>query len=169
MVGSIKGFITFAKNKNPNITSTHCFLHRESLISKTLPITLKPILDQVVNMVNYIKSRPLKTRLFKKMCASMDAQHENLLLHSEVRWLSRDKVLNRVLELKDELLMFFQNEKNDTFNNFLTNEIWCTKLAYLADIFNYLNTVNTSMQGKNENILTSTDKLSAFQKKNILL
>jgi len=25
------------------------------------------------------------------------------------------------------------------------------KLACLADIFNYLNTVNTSMQGKNEN------------------
>jgi len=62
--------------------------------------------------------------------------------------------------------MFFQNEKNDTFNNFLTNHIiWCTKLAYLADIFNYSNTVNTNMQGKNENILTSTDKLSAFQKK----
>ncbi|KAE9543399.1 hypothetical protein AGLY_002199 [Aphis glycines] len=99
------------------------------------------------------------------MCASMDAQHESLLLHSEVRWLSRSKVLNRVLELKDELLIFFQNEKNDTFNNFLTNDIWCTKLAYLADIFNYLNTVNTSMQGKNENILTSTHKLSAFQKK----
>lgn len=73
MIGYIKGFITFAKNKNLNIISTHCFLHRESLISKTLPITLKPILDQVVSMVNYIKSRPLKTHLFKKMCASMDA------------------------------------------------------------------------------------------------
>jgi len=42
------------------------------------------------------------------------------------------------------------------------------KLACLADIFNYLNTVNTSMQGKNEKILTSTDKPSAFRKKNIL-
>lgn len=37
-------------------------------------------------------------------------------------------------------------------------------LNYLADIFNYLNTVNTGLQGKNENILTCTDKLTAFQK-----
>lgn len=39
------------------------------------------------------------------------------------------------------------------------------KMAYLADIINYLNTVNVGMRGKNENILTSSDKLSAFQKK----
>ncbi|CAI6363212.1 unnamed protein product [Macrosiphum euphorbiae] len=38
-------------------------------------------------------------------------------------------------------------------------------MAYLADIFNYLNSVNAGMQGKNENILTSTDKLLTFKKK----
>lgn len=107
MVGSIKGFTTLAKKKNPNIISTHCFLHRESLISKTLPITLKSVLDKIVSMVNYIKSRPLQSRLFKKLCESMEAQHVCLLLHCEVRWLSRGKVLNRILELKNELLMFF--------------------------------------------------------------
>lgn len=90
-VGSIKGFVTLAKTKNPNIISTHCFLHRESLASKTLPLALKTVLDQVINMVNYIKSRPLKTRLFKQLCKSMEAQYESLLLHTEIRWLSREK------------------------------------------------------------------------------
>jgi hypothetical protein len=47
----------------------------------------------------------------------------------------------------------------------LKNDIWCAKLAYLTDIFKYLNSVNTSIQGRNENILTSTDKLSAVKKK----
>ena len=37
-------------------------------------------------------------------------------------------------------------------------------LAYLADIFNYINSINTKMQGREENILTSTDKLLSFQK-----
>ena len=39
------------------------------------------------------------------------------------------------------------------------------KLAYLADIYQHLNNLNTSMQGAKENILTSTDKLLAFKNK----
>ena len=165
MVGSLKGFVTLAKKRNANIISTHCFLHRESLVSKTLPVALKPVLDKVVNMVNFIKSRPLKIRVFKNLCISMEAKYESLLLHSEVRWLSRGKVLRRFLELKDELMTFFQNENMDDFVEYLQNDIWCAKLAYLADIFDYLNCVNTSLQGRKENFLTSTDKLTAFRKK----
>lgn len=44
----------------------------------------------------------------------------------------------------------------DIFMSFLTNDIFgVLKKAYLADIFNYLNSVNV-IQSKNENILTST-------------
>ncbi|XP_050066389.1 zinc finger BED domain-containing protein 5-like [Aphis gossypii] len=168
MVGSIKGFITLAKQININIIHTHCFLHREALIAKTLPQELKAVLDQTITMVNYIKLRPLKSRLFKQLCNAMDAKHECLLLHTEVRWLSRGKVLMRVFELKEELLEFYSTEGNITLCELLKNEKWCAMLAYLADIFNYINGVNTNMQGREENILTSTDKLLAFQKKIVM-
>ena len=36
---------------------------------------------------------------------------------------------------------------------------------YLAEIFAHLNSLNTSMQGREENILTSSDKLVAYKKK----
>lgn len=49
--------------------------------------------------------------------------------------------------------------------SFLTDDIWRAKMAYLADIFNYLNNVNTCMESKIENILTFTDKLVIFKKK----
>ena len=39
------------------------------------------------------------------------------------------------------------------------------KLAYLADIFYHLNELNTRMQGRNENLLTSTDKIDGFLSK----
>ncbi|CAI9730273.1 Hypothetical predicted protein [Octopus vulgaris] len=40
-------------------------------------------------MVNYIKKRPLKCRLFEQICVDIDSQHKRLLLHTNVRWLSK--------------------------------------------------------------------------------
>ena len=37
----------------------------------------------------------------------------------------------------------------------LASEMWCAKLAYLADIFAHLNELTTKIQGRNENILTT--------------
>ena len=115
MVGSIKGFVTLAKTANNEIITTQCFLHREALVAKTLGFQLKDILDGVVKMVNFIKSRLLKSRLFTKLCEEMGSQHVNLILHTEVRWLSRGKVLSRVFELKEEMLTFFTVEDKKDF------------------------------------------------------
>ena len=165
MVGSIKGLVSFIKQKNPNIITTHCFLHREVLMAKTLGPKLKEVFNQVVEMVNFIKTRPVKARIFEQLCENMDSQHTRLLLHTEVRWLSRGKVLFRVLELRQELLVFFKKENKSKFYELLENEFWMSKLEYLTDMFQHLNSLNLSMQNGNENILSSTDKIKAFQKK----
>jgi len=80
MTGSIKRFITIAKNQNPNINKTHCFLHREALVAKSIVNELKIVLDQVVKMVNFIKSRPQKIRLFSQLCESMESDHYTLII-----------------------------------------------------------------------------------------
>ena len=42
---------------------------------------------------------------------------------------------------------------------------WCARLAHMADIFQHLNELNTRMQGRNENLLTNTDKINGFRSK----
>ena len=128
---------------------------------------MKTVLNQVVKMVNYVRQGPLKSRLFAKLCKSMESAHVSLILHTEVRWLSRGNVLSRIYELREELLIFFIQENLIDFSDSLIDESWCSKFAYLADIFKQLNKVNTNMQmqGRTENVLSSTDKLRSLQKK----
>ena len=91
MVESIKGFVSVVKMVNSAIISTHCLLHGEVLIGKTLNSDLKYVLKKVKEMVNYIKAKPFKSRLFAKISKEMEANYENLLLHIEARWLSCGK------------------------------------------------------------------------------
>ena len=111
MVGRIKGFVNRVREKNPNVVVTHCFLHRKALVAKTLPMELASVLDNVVSMGNYIKTRPLKSQLFAILCEEMGVVHKALLPHTEVRWLSQGKVLARVHELREELQLFLTEEK----------------------------------------------------------
>ncbi|XP_050066484.1 zinc finger BED domain-containing protein 5-like [Aphis gossypii] len=53
----------------------------------------------------------------------------------------------------------------ETEFNFLGDEEWWTKLSFLTDLFEHLNKLNSSMQGRDENILTSSDKIMAFIEK----
>jgi len=86
------------------------------------------------------------------------------IIHTEVRWLSKGKVLTRFYELHNELLIYFTME-NSKYCDLLSAEIWCSKLAFQAYIFEHLNHLNSSMQGENESILSSTDKLHGFKDK----
>ena len=115
MVGCIKGFASLAQKENPNLVRTHCFLHREVLVSRASQENLKQVLHQVAEIVNCIKSRPIKSRLFEELCKSMCSQHVRLLMHTDVRWLSKGKVLTRFHELQKELIVFFDKEKRERF------------------------------------------------------
>jgi hypothetical protein len=84
MVGSIRGFASLVKKGNPDVT-THCLIHRKVLVSKILGDEMKEVLVDAIKMVNFIKHRPLHSRMFKKLCENLDKQHTNLLLHTEIR------------------------------------------------------------------------------------
>ena len=96
MTGRKSGVVARIKAVNPTLIATHCMIHRQALASKSMAPELHSVLNTVVTAVNFIKSRALQSRLFGQLCKEMGATHDSLLFHSEVRWLSRGKVLQRV-------------------------------------------------------------------------
>ena len=58
--------------------------------------------------MNFIRGRAVNFRLFKANFRFFDLgkEHQYLLFHIEVQWLSRRKVLSRVAELVTEVAVF---------------------------------------------------------------
>ena len=162
MLGTKSGFQAFVKKQNPNAKGIHCMIHRHALASKTLPPPLREVLDQTIQMVNFVKGGALNSRLFKQLCIDMDADHHVLLFHTKTRWLSRGNVTKRVFELRNELKIFFELEKKMEFVSLLNNDRWIRYLAYMVDIFDQLNKLNLKMQKRNTNIIQFKDSLKAF-------
>ncbi len=67
---------------------------------------LMNVLKDLVKIINFIKSRPLNFRIFTILCDEVGSNHNTLLFHTEVRWLSRGKVLIRFYELRKEIRTF---------------------------------------------------------------
>ena len=63
--------MSFVKKENKNISVVHCLIQRENLTAKEIQGDLAIVFKEVVSVVNFIKSRPLHTRLFRVLCDEM--------------------------------------------------------------------------------------------------
>ena len=87
------------REKVPNIIQTYCMIDREVLVAKRLAQSLSEVLSSCVKIVNSIKASLLQSRMFSKLCDELGSEHSSLLLHTEIRWLSQGKIVERMLEL----------------------------------------------------------------------
>ncbi|GBN01635.1 Zinc finger BED domain-containing protein 5 [Araneus ventricosus] len=97
------------KGKAKGCSSVHCILHQHALTMKKMPPFKKEALSETVKIINFIKSRPKNNRLFRILCGDMESLHTSLLLHTEIRWLFRDKSLIRLFELRNEVGIFLRD------------------------------------------------------------
>ena len=100
---------------------------------------------QAVKIDNAVRSRLLNSRQFRRsLCENMDSQHDHLLLHTKIRWLSRGKVLFHLFKLREETKLFLK-EINYLMSEFLLDKAWLRNLAKLGDIFGRFHELDISL------------------------
>jgi hypothetical protein len=99
MSGCYSGLQALIRGKAPDAVWTHRIIHREALASQNFSVHLNEVLQTVINVVNFIKTRPHISRFFSKMCQDMGPEHTSLLYYSTTRWFPEEMYYHAFLNL----------------------------------------------------------------------
>ncbi|CAH1985041.1 unnamed protein product [Acanthoscelides obtectus] len=117
------------------------FISYLKLVAKILSVRLHESLHLVI--------------IFAQLCEEND--FHQLLLHTEVRWLS--KGFTRFYALFETILEFLDTKDKMLKENLMKRK---TDIAYLTDLFTKFNMVNLQLQGDSLNLIKTKSILSAF-------
>ena len=97
------------------------------------------------------------------MCVENNEEFGRLLLHTEVRWLSKGSCFKRFYSLFDTVVQFLQEYKcRDLSDDLLACK---TDIAYLTDLFCIFNDLNLQLQGDDISLIEAKSKICNFMKK----
>ncbi|XP_061597630.1 protein FAM200A-like [Cololabis saira] len=169
MLGKHRGLVSRLKEIAPQTHGLHCLIH-QSVLCARLSGELKGVMDKVMRIINFIRgTSSTQHRLFRQLVSeSEDATHDDLLLHNDVRWLSKGKALERFCALLDEVKAFLRLSKMraaDDHLAFLQDEMSMSNVAFLTDIFGHLNQLNLQLQGRGKTIVDMVEKMESFTRK----
>ncbi|XP_067131976.1 general transcription factor II-I repeat domain-containing protein 2B-like [Centruroides vittatus] len=170
MTGKNIGLAGLLQKEGITCRMLHCIIHQEALCG--LSLQLKDVMDKVCKITNLIRggNRSLTHRKFKTFLDELETEYGDLLLHSNVRWLSVGKCLRRFFTLRKEVHLFLTEiavDENLTAN--LVDKNFIYSLAFLTDITNYLNILNKSLQGQDQNVCCLYKYVTGFRNKLKLL
>ena len=96
----------------------------------------------VIKVVNHIKSNSLRDHLFREFCKQNGEKFGRLVLHTEVRWLSKGNYLKRFIALGDSIVSFLADTQLGA--KLLANKF---DVFNLSDIFEKFNSLNKQIFG----------------------
>ena len=164
MVGKNKGFVALlSEHENRPILRFHCILHQEALCARMCDGKLDKVMSLVIRVINFIVARALNDHQFKTLLDEVGNNYHDLLLHSNVRWLSRGKVLSRFAACLNEIRTFL--EMKGIEHPELAETEWLLMFYYLVDMTEHLNQLNVKMQGNGNTVSSLQQAEFAFENK----
>lgn len=166
MVGNQNGLVGIVKKNlieqgiDPgSVVFSHCIIHQQNICAKSLK--MEEVMKVVKQVVNTIRSRGLRHRQFRTFLEELDSEYEDVPYFTEVRWLSRGRMLNRVWLLKQEITEFYSTVLQQEISDF-EDEQFINDFAFLVDITTHLNILNSDLQGKNHLISDMYHNVASF-------
>jgi hypothetical protein len=151
MVGEQKEFSGLLRRSGVKCPIFHCIIHQEALCGKS--VQQSNCRKEVAKITNLVRggNRSLSHRTFRSFLEEIDASYGDLLLHSQIRWLSAGKCLEQFFALRREIPLFLKDEiSSDTtdLEQEMLNPTFICELAFLTDITKHMNDLNMKLQGK---------------------
>jgi hypothetical protein len=113
---------------------------------------MKKVLDNSTKWLTLTNKDQFTPEYLKKTVLKPWQTAHKSPVYTEVLWLSRGSVLNRMSELTGKLQDYYQGNRRPDFANCFEDDERLEKLAYLADMFHQTNQLNKSLQGPGENV-----------------
>ncbi|XP_067298506.1 SCAN domain-containing protein 3-like [Pseudorasbora parva] len=171
MVGRERGAVARMKDDNPQLISYHCIIH-QSVLCSTLSDEYAEVMNTMMSMINFLRaSSSHQHRMLREFLREVDANADDLLLHNNVRWLSKGRVLERFWSIRGEIaacLAQLKSQKATTFSLFLEDDKKMDIVAFLVDITSHLNELDLKLQGKDNSVCDLMTAVRSFQRKLVL-
>jgi hypothetical protein len=124
-------------------------------------VSFKDVMREIVNIVNFIRSHGLNDKEFQQFLSEVEAEHDDVFYYTEVRLLSRGKVLKRVFELKDQIGKFVVPKRKPVHQ--FSDPEGMTDFGYLTDISLHLCDLNIRLQDKSQFIHNLYDQIKSVR------
>ncbi len=110
MVGKERGAVPPIKEDNPDLIAYHGLIH-QTVLCATLSEHFTEVMNTMMKLINFLRaSSSLQHRLLREFLEDVEANANDLLLHNNVRWLSKGNSLGRFWSIRKEIAAFLKSE-----------------------------------------------------------